>query len=130
MKRLAKVLREPMAGADGVDVADAGGDAELLVKGRVSWLEASRKSLASRSRLLRRAKRCESRSSGLVSRAKVEASVEVESGGEESVEVESVVGASGAAGTRAAGISGWTRCGSGLHRGVRGRLRWVMRLLI
>jgi hypothetical protein len=123
-KRLAKVLREPMAGGDGADVADAGGDAELRAKRRASRrLEASRKSLPWR--LLRRAKRCESRSSGLVSRAKVGASVVVEIVGEEIA-----VGASGAAVSRVAGISGWTWCGSGLHRVVRGRLRRVMRLLI
>jgi hypothetical protein len=32
--------------------------------------------------------------------------------------------------TRAGGISGWIRCGSGLLRGVRGRLRRMMRLWI
>ena len=32
--------------------------------------------------------------------------------------------------TRAAGTSGWTRCGSGLLRAVLGRLRRMMRLWI
>jgi hypothetical protein len=128
-RRLARVLREPMVVAGGVAAVAAGADVGLRVS---RWL--GRRLKAVRMSLLRRLRRWKSmrrerpkvvRSSRARSEHRVKVDANVVAGivaGVIAVDANVVVG------NLAAGTSGWTQCGSGLHRVARGRLRQVMRL--
>jgi len=131
MRRLARVLRGPMVDAGGVDVVGAGVAVELPVSRRLR-----RRRKAVRMRLLLRLRRWTSArrerlKDGRLSRARSVHRVRVDA----SVVAGSVAGATAedanvVAGNLAAGTSGWIRCGSGLRRVARGRLRRMMRLSI
>ena len=131
MRRLARVLREPMVAAGGVAAVAAGVAVGLRASRRLRrHRKAVRMSLLLRLRRWKSACR-ERLKDGRVRRARSVRRVRVDV----IVVAETVADviaedASVAAGNLAAGTSDWIRCGSGLHRAVRDRLRRMMRLSI
>lgn len=131
MKRLARVLREPMVGAGGVDVVGVGVGAGLLVRRRLSrrrkavWM-----SLLLRLRRWKIARR-ERLKDGRLSRARsvrrVRVAANVVAGSVAGVIAEDAIVV---VENLVAGTSGWILCGRGLRRVARGRLRRMMRLSI